>query len=113
MAVPRAFQLIPHTIESYALNPSLTGSLHLLLTKAPEKIREPLLNILRRRFSEEGIKRILIILRFLSIIGWGLRINRLLNSWALNNWVWRTDKSKWVWDSEVAVVTGGCSGIGK
>lgn len=39
-------------------------------------------------------------------------LNESLNSWSLNNWRARADK-RWKWDEEVAVVTGGCGGIGK
>ena len=35
-----------------------------------------------------------------------------LNSWATNNWQIRAGHG-WNWTSEIAVVTGGCSGIGK
>lgn len=38
--------------------------------------------------------------------------NRLLNAYAANNWRARPQPG-WVWDKEIAVVTGGCSGIGK
>merc|ERR1712115_178854 len=38
--------------------------------------------------------------------------NARLNQWALNNWKWSADTQKWKWPREVAVVTGGCSGIG-
>jgi all-trans-retinol dehydrogenase (NAD+) len=37
----------------------------------------------------------------------------LLTSVALNNWQWRSDEHQWEWEKEVAVVTGGCSGIGE
>lgn len=39
-------------------------------------------------------------------------LNKILNSWSLNNWRVTADK-RWRWDKEVAVVTGGCGGIGK
>ena len=38
--------------------------------------------------------------------------NRVLNTLALNGWALRSDRSQWDWPQEVAVVTGGCSGIG-
>ena len=45
---------------------------------------------------------------------WGIALvramNRALNWWALGNW--RVAKSRWQWQNEVGVVTGGCSGIG-
>jgi hypothetical protein len=38
--------------------------------------------------------------------------NSLLNRFAENRWKWKVDKSAWNWSSEIAVVTGGSSGIG-
>lgn len=39
-------------------------------------------------------------------------LNAALNRLAENRWSWKDDKSQWVWDKEVAVVTGGSAGIG-
>ena len=39
-------------------------------------------------------------------------LNSALNRLAENRWSWHSDKSRWAWDKEVAVVTGGSSGIG-
>jgi all-trans-retinol dehydrogenase (NAD+) len=39
-------------------------------------------------------------------------INSLLNRWADNRWLFRNDISGWDWKKEIAVVTGGSSGIG-
>ncbi|KAH9861201.1 hypothetical protein IAQ61_010938 [Plenodomus lingam] len=39
-------------------------------------------------------------------------LNSALNRLAANRWGWKSDKSQWVWDKEVAVVTGGSGGIG-
>jgi all-trans-retinol dehydrogenase (NAD+) len=39
-------------------------------------------------------------------------LNSVLNRWAENRWLWKTDKSIWDWKREVAVVTGGSAGIG-
>ncbi|KAF2649837.1 NAD(P)-binding protein [Lophiostoma macrostomum CBS 122681] len=40
------------------------------------------------------------------------QVNVILSRWAENRWSWRTDRSAWNWEKEVAVVTGGSSGIG-
>lgn len=40
------------------------------------------------------------------------RLNRVFNAFALNNWSF-TARGTWDWPTEVAVVTGGCGGIGK
>ncbi|WYZ34241.1 hypothetical protein EsH8_I_000517 [Colletotrichum jinshuiense] len=39
-------------------------------------------------------------------------LNRFFNKLALNHWRVRAHKG-WVWDREIAVVTGGCGGIGR
>ena len=39
-------------------------------------------------------------------------INSLLNAWALDNWMFKSEKSSWDWPNEIAVVTGGSGGIG-
>lgn len=51
-------------------------------------------------------------LQILVAIGIIRTINRALNSWATNNWQIKAG-SGWHWPSEIAVVTGGCSGIGR
>jgi short-subunit dehydrogenase len=51
-------------------------------------------------------------LGFLVTVGVMRDINTALNAWATNNWQIRAGHG-WNWSSEIAVVTGGCSGIGK
>ncbi|KAH8659870.1 hypothetical protein BX600DRAFT_482032 [Xylariales sp. PMI_506] len=48
------------------------------------------------------------------LLGLGIAryINGALNRWATNNWSIRPH-SDWQWPNEIAVVTGGCNGIGK
>ena len=44
---------------------------------------------------------------------WALfELNWTLNRWADRRWSFTVDKSGWDWKREVAVVTGGSSGIG-
>lgn len=52
------------------------------------------------------------VLKVLVTIGVIRTINRGLNSWATNHWQIKAG-SGWHWPSEIAVVTGGCSGIGR
>ncbi|PSS05281.1 hypothetical protein BD289DRAFT_449137 [Coniella lustricola] len=51
-----------------------------------------------------------------TLIGLGIlkTINRALNAWATNNWRISSSppQGEWDWPNEIAVVTGGCSGIG-
>jgi all-trans-retinol dehydrogenase (NAD+) len=41
-----------------------------------------------------------------------LELNSVLNRWAENRWLWRSDSNAWNWKNEIAVVTGGSQGIG-
>ncbi|KAK8121765.1 hypothetical protein PG984_010435 [Apiospora sp. TS-2023a] len=52
------------------------------------------------------------VLGFLATVGVIRKTNTALNAWATNNWQICAGQG-WNWPSEVAVVTGGCSGIGK
>ena len=63
--------------------------------------------------ARASIQRLIKALHYLHIVAVGIRINNRLNQWALNGWQWRAKKDNWVWSWEIAVVTGGCSGIGK
>lgn len=40
-------------------------------------------------------------------------MNKQLNRIALNAWRVRSEKKRWIMNQEIAVVTGGCSGIGE
>jgi all-trans-retinol dehydrogenase (NAD+) len=62
--------------------------------------------------SPENLTRFIKFLKWTWALGMVGKVNNTLNSWALNNWKWKSDKDKWVWGKEIAVVTGGCSGIG-
>ena len=93
-------------------SPSMTIPLLLALSYGPASIREPLLQTLSQYLSGENIQRLITGLKFLAVGGVLTKINARLNQWALNNWKWSADTQKWKWPREVAVVTGGCSGIG-
>jgi all-trans-retinol dehydrogenase (NAD+) len=47
----------------------------------------------------------------LGVLGLSFKANQILNFWASNNWRTQVQKD-WNWHKEIAVVTGGCSGIG-
>ncbi|KAF2398278.1 dehydrogenase/reductase SDR family member 8 precursor [Trichodelitschia bisporula] len=97
--------------------PLFTGPLLLALTSGPEALRGPLLHQLESFITKIGVSsittpRVITALKVLLALGLGRRVNRALNAWALNNWRWRAQTDKWTWNWEVAVVTGGSSGIG-
>jgi NAD(P)-dependent dehydrogenase (short-subunit alcohol dehydrogenase family) len=51
-------------------------------------------------------------LKWLLTFGLLKNVNKTLNQIALNSYRLRPETARWKWDKEVAVVTGGCSGIG-
>ena len=89
------------TAAGLLLNPFVTGTLVWSLTRARRAIK-----------ARSGYSTLLILLKALLVLGTLKRINARLNSIALNHWRLRTDRSRWNWTEEVAVVTGGCSGFG-
>lgn len=107
------FYLIHNAISTadLALNPIVAASGLAIHALGKESITLPLLNssVDLPRLRTYVTKRSLRILLVLGIIR---VINRNLNSWATSNWRIR-NTTQWRWHSEVAVVTGGCSGIGR
>jgi hypothetical protein len=100
------------TILSIPFKPAITGSLAVLLSYGPPSIREPLFELLGQYLSAESITRLITSLKVLAFLGLIKDINTKLNQVALNNWTWTSQAKKWKWPREVAVVTGGSSGIG-
>jgi hypothetical protein len=101
------------SLQSIALNPNIVGVLLFVLERGPARLREPLLAALSSRLSAVAIQRLIKVLKVLWVVGIAGKVNSKLSEWALNSWQWRSQKSKWTWSWEIAVVTGGCSGIGK
>ncbi|KAF2491553.1 NAD(P)-binding protein [Lophium mytilinum] len=111
------FSLLSFTISA-ALNPYLTVPLLLLLAKTPPSLHEQLL----RRLSpssllkvQRALPTIIKTLKWLVSLGLIGSVSRVLNQAALNGWRFRTlkERKRWNWEKEVAVVTGGSSGIGE
>lgn len=94
-------------------NPILTGALLFGLTAAPDSIREPLLQQLRQHLSGENIARLITGLKVL--VGYGALTNASLwlSELAQNNFRPWSEKHRYHWPSEVAVVTGACGGVGQ
>jgi all-trans-retinol dehydrogenase (NAD+) len=103
------------------LTTALASSVLYLLTRRPPVLEPYVQKILSglpfnaQLASYLNVNRPLLITLLKVFIALGLIRNAssLLTSVALNNWQWRSDKHKWEWSKEVAVVTGGCSGIGE
>ena len=91
--------------QSTALNPLLTGSLSAALKYLP---RETIIHCSQTLHVDLLSPRTLQTLKYLLIIGAVRQANKALSSLALNNW----ERTTWDWKNEVALVTGGASGIG-
>lgn len=112
--MPRPIELIggtARTAKDIALQPLVPASILAFIAYGPRNAVHKFLNhpALRRILGNTNVKSPLRILLALGVA-------RLLSKWmsqrAVNNWSLSAG-SGWQWQSEIAVVTGGCSGIGK
>ncbi|KAI0521077.1 NAD(P)-binding protein [Xylaria bambusicola] len=100
------------------LSPLLSGPLLLAVTYAPDAVRELLSNIAIRLPALQGLlsnldpSTAVTTLRLLFAVSGVHWLNRALNEMAANSWRLTASKG-WDWPNEIAVVTGGSSGIGK
>ncbi len=107
MRLAAAVLLLP----KLALNPFISGPLLLALLTSPETIQRLLAERLSISAGESQLGTAKKVLRILLAIGSVSYANGLLNTMATNAGRLRGAKG-WDWQQEVAVVTGGCSGIG-
>ncbi|KHN97099.1 short-chain dehydrogenase/reductase 2 [Metarhizium album ARSEF 1941] len=100
----RALQSLGAAVQS----PFLSGPLLAALLCAPDPVRQQVLRHAPAGLDVDAARKVL-----QALLGLGLlkSINRGLSSMAANGWR-ATAAPGWDWPSEVAVVTGGCSGIG-
>ena len=95
-----------------ALTPAATGTLLFALTAAPTRFREPLLEHLKRYVSTNTIARVITSLKWLFAIGLISDVSSWLSELALNNFRWRSERDRYDWKNEIAVVTGATGGFG-
>ncbi|OAA50294.1 short-chain dehydrogenase/reductase 2 [Metarhizium rileyi] len=100
----RGLQSLSDTI----LSPYFSGPLLAALLYAPDHVKQELLQRLPAKFDVDIAKSVLQVLLGIGIVK---TINKGLNSMAANSWRATVAKG-WDWPGEIAVVTGGCSGIG-
>jgi NAD(P)-dependent dehydrogenase (short-subunit alcohol dehydrogenase family) len=100
------------TVPKVAFNPIVVGPLLWALTRAPASVRERLIDSVSILRDEEKLVTIIKSLKWLLALGVVGKVNAKLNDVALNAWRLKSEKTKWQWNKEIAVVTGGCSGIG-
>ncbi|KXS99205.1 hypothetical protein AC579_7831 [Pseudocercospora musae] len=94
------------------LTPALTGALLFALTASPDRFRDPLLAQLKQYVSVENIERIITALKWLVAIGVVKDLNKRLSELAQNNFRLRSEKHRYNWPTEVAVITGANGGFG-
>ena len=99
-------------IKNIPFSPAVTGALLYGLTKAPEQYRAKLLERLGRYLSRQNIDRGVTVLKWLFALGLARNVHVFLSEIAQNNFRLRSERHRYVWDREIAVVTGACSGFG-
>ncbi|KAI1309564.1 NAD(P)-binding protein [Xylaria venustula] len=103
-------------LRDFFLSPLLSGPLLLAITRAP--VRDVVSNLasklpgLQGHIQNSGLATATTVLRILFALSVLRRLNRTLNVMAANSWRLTASKG-WDWPNEIAVVTGGSSGIGK
>lgn len=100
------------TVPKVIFNPVIVGPLLWTLTRAPASIRERLINSVAILRDQEKLANIIKTLKWFLALGVAGKVNAKLNDVALNAWRLKSEKNRWQWNKEIAVVTGGCSGIG-
>ncbi|KAH7073658.1 hypothetical protein BKA63DRAFT_415911 [Paraphoma chrysanthemicola] len=113
VAIQRASNLLSLTIGNVALNPLISGALLYILTKGPPSLRSQLVDRIAALRDPKRHAQIIKALKWFLALGVTGVVNRQLNNAALNAGRWTSEKKRWNWDREVAVITGGCSGIGE
>jgi hypothetical protein len=101
------------SVGHVALNPLVTAALLWALTKGPTQLRSQLTTRIAALRDPHKYARVLKALKWCLITGTARVVNKQLNHIALNAGRLRSEKARWNWSREVAVITGGCSGIGE
>jgi hypothetical protein len=112
-ALIRVQNLLSLTVSHIALNPAISGSLLWILTRAPPNIRQHLFNRFAALRDPPSLAKVVKVLKGLLVLGLLGTVNRQFNKIALNAWRLKSEKKRWNLNQEIAVVTGGCSGIGE
>lgn len=99
-------------IKKAPFSPVITGAALYLLTRAPPSVRDPALLRLRQVLSPQNVGRLVTALTWLFGLSVVRNANSYLSELANNNFRLSSQKSKWVWSKEIAVVTGASSGFG-
>ena len=101
-----------NAIKAAPFSPALTGALLYTLTKAPPQVRERALEHLRKYLSSQNIGRAVTGLKWLFALGLVRNLHLWLSDIAQNNFRLRSERHRYDWPNEIAVVTGASSGFG-
>jgi all-trans-retinol dehydrogenase (NAD+) len=111
---------IPRLISlslNIALHPLPAATLLWALTKAPPSIRYRIIDTFASLHDPDTLRRVVKALKWVLAFATTRLANRKLNHLALNSWRVGSEKGRWSFNttgaSEVAVITGGCGGIGE
>ncbi|KAK5115228.1 hypothetical protein LTR62_001428 [Meristemomyces frigidus] len=99
-------------ILNTALNPVVTVPAYLLITQAPANIRDPILSHLRQYLSPSVLAIAMTTLKYTSLLGLYRQATAFLSDWAQNNYRLSSERHRYDWPKEIAVVTGGTGGFG-
>ncbi|KAI3318856.1 NAD(P)-binding protein [Xylariaceae sp. AK1471] len=106
------------SLREVIFSPFLSGPLLFAVTYAPDTVHAVLLNLasklpgLPAPSSNLDLTTATTVLRVVFVLSIVRRLNRILSTMAANSWRLTAGKG-WDWPNEIAVVTGGSSGIGK
>ena len=95
-----------------SLSPFVSCPLLLTVTLAPAAARDALSSLLSTPIGDGVIASAKVVLRALLGVGIIRWVNWGVNTLAARSWRLTTDR-RWDWSEEIAVVTGGSSGIGQ
>lgn len=95
-----------------ALNPLFTGPLFALLAFGPDQVRDPVVHQLQQYLSSDTIAKIAATLKWLTILGGARYAHQFLNELAQNNFRWSSERHRYDWPREIAVITGAAGGFG-
>ncbi|KAI0403850.1 NAD(P)-binding protein [Xylaria palmicola] len=110
-------QGVAETLRGIILSPALSGPLLLAVTYAPDAVHNAVMNVANRLPGLQTLSNVDLgtaakVLRVIFALSIVRQLNRVMNTMAANSWRVMASTG-WDWPNEIAVVTGGSSGIGK
>ncbi|KAK4541955.1 hypothetical protein LTR36_007155 [Oleoguttula mirabilis] len=99
-------------ISKVPLNPLLTAPLLFLLTLAPENIRQRTIQQLRQYVSKKSIAKAITTLKWLTALGLARWLSNYASQLAQNNFRFASEKHRYNWPQEIALITGAAGGFG-